>query len=55
MCIWEWGGDTVIEKNHKGGLVTLADRLSRSVLAGHIPSEHAGMCNGYDRTVVWAI
>lgn len=40
--IGDWEGDTVIGKNHKGGLVTLADRVSRYVLAGHIPSKHAG-------------
>ncbi|MDO8370196.1 MAG: hypothetical protein Q7S71_05790, partial [Candidatus Nitrotoga sp.] len=34
-------GDTVIGKNHKGGLVTLAERKSRYVLAGHIRSKHA--------------
>lgn len=42
MHIKDWEGDTVIGKNHKGRLVTLADRLSRYVLAGHIPSKHAG-------------
>jgi len=31
----------VIGKNHKGGLVTLAERKSRYVLAGHIRSKHA--------------
>jgi IS30 family transposase len=31
----DWEGDTVIDKNHKGGLVTLAERKSRYVLAGH--------------------
>lgn len=34
-------GDTVIGKNHKGGLVTLAERKSRYVLVGHIRSKHA--------------
>ena len=34
-------GDTVIGKNHRGGLVTLAERKSRYVLAGHIRSKHA--------------
>ena len=34
-------GDTVIGKNHKGGMVTLAERKSRYVLAGHIRSKHA--------------
>ncbi len=37
----DWEGDTVIGKNHKGGLVTLAERRSRYVLAGHIRSKHA--------------
>lgn len=40
--IGDWEGDTVIGKNHKGGLVTLAERKSRYLLAGHIPSKHAG-------------
>ena len=31
----------LIGKNHKGGLVTLAERKSRYVLAGHIRSKHA--------------
>jgi len=31
-----------IGKNHRGGLVTLAERKSRYVLAGHILSKHAG-------------
>ena len=39
--IGDWEGDTVIGKNHKGGLVTLAERKSRYVLAGHIPTKHA--------------
>ena len=39
--IGDWEGDTVIGKNHKGGLVTLAERKSRYVLAGHIASRHA--------------
>jgi len=37
----DWEGDTVIGKNHKGGLVTLAERKSRYVLVGHIRSKHA--------------
>ncbi|MEQ1600523.1 MAG: IS30 family transposase [Methylophilaceae bacterium] len=37
----DWEGDTVIDRQHKGGLVTLAERKSRYVLAGHIPSKHA--------------
>lgn len=40
--IEDWDGDTVIGKNYKDGLVTLADRLSRYVSAGHIPSKHPG-------------
>lgn len=39
--IGDWEGDTVIGKNHQGGLVTLAERKSRYVLAGHIRSKHA--------------
>lgn len=39
--VGDWEGDTVIGKNHKGGLVTLAERKSRYVLAGHIRSKHA--------------
>jgi transposase, IS30 family len=39
--IGDWEGDTVIGKNQKGGLVTLAERVSRYVLAGSIPSRHA--------------
>jgi IS30 family transposase len=37
----DWESDTVIGKNHKGGMVTLAERKSRYVLAGHIHSKHA--------------
>jgi IS30 family transposase len=37
----DWEGDTVFGKNHKGGLVTLVERKSRYVLAGHIRSKHA--------------
>ena len=37
----DWEGDTVIGKNHTGGMVTLAERKSRYVLAGHIRSKHA--------------
>jgi IS30 family transposase len=39
--IGDWEGDTIIGKNHRGGLVTLAERKSRYVLAGHIHSKHA--------------
>jgi len=37
----DWEGDTMIGKNHKGGLVTLTERFSRYELAGHIPSKQA--------------
>ena len=39
--IGDWEGDTVIGKNSKAGLVTLAERKSRYMLAGHIRSKHA--------------
>lgn len=39
--IGDWEGDTVIGKNHQGVLVTLAERKSRYVLAGALPSKHA--------------
>ena len=39
--VGDWEGDTVIGKNHKGGLVTLAERKTRYVLAGHIRSKQA--------------
>lgn len=39
--IGDWEGDTVIGKNHQGGLVTLAERKSRYVLAAPIRSKHA--------------
>lgn len=39
--IGDWEGDTVIGKNHQGVLVTLAERKSRYVLAGPLPSKHA--------------
>ena len=32
--IGDWEGDPVIGKNHKGGLLILAERKSRYVLAG---------------------
>ena len=32
----DWEGDTVIGKGHRGGLVTLAERRSRALLAGRI-------------------
>jgi len=32
----DWEGDTVIGKGHRGGLVTLAERKSRALLAGRI-------------------
>ena len=37
----DWEGDTVMGKNHQGGLVTLAERKSRYVLAGHVRSKHS--------------
>ncbi|MDP1679340.1 MAG: hypothetical protein Q8L02_04345 [Candidatus Nitrotoga sp.] len=46
--IGDWEGDTVIGKNHKGGLVTLAERKSRYVLAGHIRSKTCRWGNGCD-------
>lgn len=39
--IGDWEGDTVIGKNHKGAMVTLADRASRYALATMLPSKHA--------------
>lgn len=39
--IGDWEGDTVIGKNHRGALVTLAERKSRYVLAAQVPSKHA--------------
>lgn len=37
----DWEGDTVIGKNHRGALVTLAERKSRYVLASPVPGKHA--------------
>lgn len=37
----DWEGDTVMGKNHRGALVTLAERKSRYVLAGHVRSKHS--------------
>ncbi len=39
--IGDWEGDTVIGKNHRGALVTLAERKSRYVLASKVTSKHA--------------
>lgn len=39
--IGDWEGDTVIGKNHRGALVTLAERKSRYVLAAQVPGKHA--------------
>ena len=39
--IGDWEGDTVIGKDHKGAMVTLADRASRYTLATMLPSKHA--------------
>ena len=37
----DWEGDTVIGKNHRGVLVTLAERKSRYILAAQVPSKAA--------------
>ena len=37
----DWEGDTVIGKNHRGALVTWAERKSRYVLASPVLSKHA--------------
>ncbi len=39
--IGDWEGDTVIDKNHRGALVTLAERKSRYVLAAQVPGKQA--------------
>jgi IS30 family transposase len=39
--IGDWEGDTVIGRDHKGAMVTLADRASRYTLATMLPSKHA--------------
>lgn len=39
--IGDWEGDTVIGKNHRGALVTLAERKSRYILAAKVPGKHA--------------
>jgi len=39
--IGDWEGDTVIGKNHRGALVTLAERKSRYILAAQVPDKHA--------------
>jgi len=39
--IGDWEGDTVIGKNHRGALVTLAERKSRYILAAQVPGKHA--------------
>lgn len=39
--IGDWEGDTVIGKNHRGALVTLAERKSRYVLAAQVSSKVA--------------
>lgn len=39
--IGDWEGDTVIGKNHRGALVTLAERKSRYILAAPVPGKHA--------------
>jgi IS30 family transposase len=37
----DWEDDTMIGKDHQGGLLTLAERKSRYVLVWHIRSKHA--------------
>jgi transposase, IS30 family len=44
----DWEGDTVIGKNHKGGLVTLAERKSRYVFGGAHTQQTCRGCNGRD-------
>lgn len=39
--IGDWEGDTVIGKNHRGALVTLAERKSRYMLAAQVPGKQA--------------
>ena len=39
--IGDWEGDTVIGKNHRGALVTLAERKSRYILAAQVPDKQA--------------
>ena len=39
--IGDWEGDTVIGKNYRGALVTLAERKSRYILAAQVPDKHA--------------
>ncbi|MBS1985957.1 MAG: IS30 family transposase [Bdellovibrionales bacterium] len=39
--IGDWEGDTVIGKNHRGALVTLAERKSRYMLAAQLPGKLA--------------
>lgn len=39
--IGDWEGDTVIGRDHKGAMVTLADRASRYTLATMLPGKHA--------------
>ena len=39
--IGDWEGDTVIGKDHRGALVTLAERKSRYILAAPVPGKHA--------------
>jgi IS30 family transposase len=41
--IGDWEGDLVIGKNHKGALVTLADRKSKKVKIAKIDSKNAGI------------
>ena len=39
--IGDWEGDTVIGKNHRGVLVTSAERKSRYILVAQVPGKHA--------------
>jgi len=39
--IGDWEADTVIDKGHKGVLVTLSERVSKLNLIAHVPSKHA--------------
>ena len=44
--IGDWEGDTVIGKNHRGALVTLAERKSRYMLAAQVPGKQASGVTG---------
>ena len=49
--IGDWEGDTVIGKNHKGGLVTLAERKSRYVCWRAYTQQTCQWGNGGDNTL----